>query len=412
MKAEGRIRKPAWLLAEQTGWKTGLAQPRFRLPNSHFRLHKNRCNRSPHYLKRYINMEQAALSKDAIQLLQQLIATPSLSREEADTAALLYQFLADKGVKVERSGNNVWAKNQYWQADKSTILLNSHHDTVKPASGWQRDPFHPGIEGDTLYGLGSNDAGGPLVSLIATFLHFHAKKDLPFNLLLAATAEEEISGKNGIAALLPELGTIALGIVGEPTKMEMAIAEKGLLVIDGTAHGKSGHAAREEGENALYKAVEDIQWLRSFQFPKVSPLLGAVKTTVTQMTAGTQHNVVPDQCQFVIDVRTNEHYSNQEVFDYLQSQVQSELKARSFRLNSSGIPLDHPLVQHGLSLDWPYFGSPTLSDQALMSFPTLKLGPGDSARSHTADEFIRLPEIEEGISKYISLLSLLKAGEV
>lgn len=363
-------------------------------------------------MKRYINMEQAALNKDAILLLQGLISTPSLSREEADTAALIYQFLADKGVKVERSGNNVWAKNKYWQAEKGTILLNSHHDTVKPASGWQRDPFHPGLEGDTLYGLGSNDAGGPLVSLIATFLYFYDQKELPFNLLIAATAEEEISGKNGIAALLPDLGAISLGIVGEPTKMEMAIAEKGLLVIDGTAHGKSGHAAREEGENALYKALEDIQWIRTFQFPEVSPLLGAVKTTVTQITAGTQHNVVPDQCQFVIDVRTNEHYSNQEVFAYLQSQVQSELKARSFRLNSSGIPLDHPLIQHGLSLDWPYFGSPTLSDQALMSFPTLKLGPGDSARSHTADEYIRLPEIEDGIAKYISLLSRLKPGEV
>lgn len=351
-------------------------------------------------------------AKEAIDLLKQLIATPSFSKEEAQTADLIQGFLQSKGVLARRSANNVWAQNAHWQSGKPSLLLNSHHDTVKPAQGWVRDPFHPGVEGETLYGLGSNDAGGPLVSLIATFLHFHQQEKLPFNLILAATAEEEISGKNGIAVLLPDLGPIALGIVGEPTKMEMAIAEKGLMVIDGEAHGVSGHAARKEGENALYKALEDIQWIRSYQFPKVSDLLGPIKMTVTQIEAGTQHNVVPDRCKFVIDVRTNEHYTNKEVFEYLQSQLQSVLTARSFRLNSSGISIDHPLVQHGLSLQWPYYGSPTLSDQALMPFQSLKIGPGDSARSHTADEFIRFSEIEEGIEKYIALLSMIKEGEI
>lgn len=352
------------------------------------------------------------LAEEAIQLLEQLIATPSLSREESDTAEFLYNFFQKKSIPAERGLNNVWVRNKHWQKGKPILLLNSHHDTVKPAAGWQRLPFQATTEGETLYGLGSNDAGGPLVSLIATFLHFFDATSLPFNLLLAATAEEEISGKNGIAALLPQLGEISLGIVGEPTKMEMAIAEKGLMVIDGTAAGKSGHAARDEGVNALYLALEDIDWIRQHEFEKVSPLLGAVKATVTQIEAGTQHNVVPDRCSFVIDVRTNEAYSNQEVFEHLQSRTQSDLKARSFRLNSSGIPLEHPVIQYGKSLGWHHFGSPTLSDQALMPFTTLKLGPGDSARSHTADEFIKHSEIKDGIQKYIQLLSMIQVGDL
>lgn len=357
-------------------------------------------------------MDIDQLASKAIQLLEQLIATPSLSREEGDTADLLFSFFAQLGIPAQRQLHNVWAKNKYWEEGKPILLLNSHHDTVKPAAGWQRPPFQPTTEGETLYGLGSNDAGGPLVSLIATFVHFYAVENLPFNLILAATAEEEISGKNGIAALLPQLGTISLGIVGEPTKMEMAIAEKGLMVIDGMAEGQSGHAARNEGVNALYKALEDIAWIRGHQFPKVSPLLGAVKATVTQIEAGSQHNVVPDRCSFVIDVRTNEAYSNEAVFEELQAHTQSILKARSFRLNSSGIPLDHPIIQYGKSLGWPHFGSPTLSDQALMPFTTLKLGPGDSARSHTADEFIRHSEIKEGIQKYIQLISMIQPGDL
>ncbi len=357
-------------------------------------------------------MDIEQLANKAIQLLEQLIATPSLSREEGDTAELLFSFFEQLGIPAERQLNNVWARNKHWEEGKPILLLNSHHDTVKAAAGWQRPPFQPTTEGETLYGLGSNDAGGPLVSLIATFVHFYEQPNLPFNLILAATAEEEISGKNGIAALLPRLGNISLGIVGEPTKMEMAIAEKGLMVIDGTAEGKSGHAARNEGVNALYKALEDIAWIREHQFPKVSPLLGAVKATVTQIEAGSQHNVVPDRCSFVIDVRTNEAYSNEAVFEELQASTRSILKARSFRLNSSGIPLDHPVIQYGKSLGWPHFGSPTLSDQALMPFTTLKLGPGDSARSHTADEFIRHSEIKEGIQKYIQLISMIQPGDL
>lgn len=340
----------------------------------------------------------------ALSLLHQLIGTPSFSKEEEGTAAIIYAVLQDKGVAVQQQAYNVWARNHYWQEGKPVILLNSHHDTVRPAAGYTRDPFVPQIEGDYLYGLGSNDAGGPLVSLICTFLHFYKKQDLPFNLILAATAEEEISGPNGIAALLPALGPIDLGIVGEPTRMQMAIAEKGLMVVDGEAIGQSGHAARNEGVNALYIALEDIDWIKKYTFPKISPMLGPVKATVTQIQAGTQHNVVPDRCRFVIDVRTNELYSNQEAFEILQANTRSELKARSFRLNSSRLAEDHPVVKKGKSLGLTTFGSPTLSDQALMPFPTLKIGPGDSARSHTADEYIRLSEISQGIDIYIKLL--------
>ncbi|RMG54533.1 MAG: M20/M25/M40 family metallo-hydrolase [Bacteroidetes bacterium] len=337
-------------------------------------------------------------------LLKELIATPSLSREEGDTAEVLTRFLIGQGVPVQRQGYNVWARSRQWDAERPVLLLNSHHDTVKPNPSWQREPFVPTVEGDRLYGLGSNDAGGPLVSLIATFLHFYDQADLPWNLLLAATAEEEISGPNGIAALLPELGPIDLAVVGEPTLMQPAIAEKGLMVIDGTAHGVAGHAAREEGVNAIYEALADLAWLRDCQFERVSEFLGPVKVSVTQIEAGTQHNVVPDLCRFVIDVRTNELYSNEEAFAYLDAHTRSTLKARSFRLNSSRLEPDHPVVERALTLGLTPYGSPTLSDQALMPFPSLKIGPGDSARSHTADEYIGLSELREGIDLYIRLL--------
>lgn len=343
-----------------------------------------------------------------ISLLQQLISTPSFSREESDTAQILADFFDKQGVSLQRQGNNVWAWAQAPNPDLPTILLNSHHDTVKPVSGWQRDPFQPRIEGDRLYGLGSNDAGGPLVGLIGTFLHFFGKADLPFNLVMAATAEEEISGKNGIASILPELGEITLGVIGEPTQMHLAIAEKGLMVLDCAARGKAGHAAREEGVNAIYEAMSDIDWFRNYAFPESSPMLGPVKMSVTQIQAGTQHNVVPDACSFVVDVRTNEFYSNQAAFEIIDAHTQCEVKARSFRLNSSRLPIEHPIVQKGLSLGRTTFGSPTLSDQALIPYPTLKIGPGDSARSHTADEYICLSEIEEGVELYTALLEDLR----
>ncbi len=346
---------------------------------------------------------KGSLEEDAIDLLKRLIETPSLSRKEQDTADLIENFLLGVGISAQRQQNNVWARSAHWDAQKPTILLNSHHDTVKPAKGWQRDPFGATLEGEQLFGLGSNDAGASLVGLMATFRHFYEKK-LPFNLIFAATAEEEISGPNGIASLLPSLGKIDTAIVGEPTEMQMAIAEKGLMVIDGEAIGQSGHAARNEGINALYIALDDIKKIQEFTFEKISPLLGPTKATVTQIQAGSQHNVVPDRCTFVVDVRTNELYSNQEVRDLLNKMTQSELKARSYRLNSSGIPLDHPLVKSGLAMGRKTYGSPTLSDQALMPFPTLKMGIGDSARSHTADEYIYLSEIRAGIRDYIRLL--------
>ncbi len=343
-----------------------------------------------------------------IRLLQSLIATPSYSRQEAASADLIEAFLQEAGVATERLENNVYARSRHWQEGKPVILLNSHHDTVKPVDSWQRDPFRPDIESGKLYGLGSNDAGGSLVALIACFLHFYQQKDLPYNLILAATAEEEISGAKGIALLLPKLEPIALGIVGEPTQMRMAIAEKGLMVIDGLCRGVAGHAARQEGDNALYKAVEAIQQIRGFTFERVSDLLGPTLVQVTGLAAGSQHNVVPDRCSFVIDLRSNELYSNQEAFDLLQAHVAAELSPRSFRLNSSRIPLHHPLVQRGLQLGLPTYGSPTLSDQALMPFTTLKIGCGKSERSHTADEFIYLSEIEKGIEVYIQLLNGLQ----
>ncbi|MDO7854243.1 M20 family metallo-hydrolase [Hymenobacter convexus] len=347
------------------------------------------------------------LSNEAVDLLIRLIKTPSFSREEAGTATLIEEFLTAHSVTVKRRQNNVWAVSRHFDARKPTVLLNSHHDTVKAGAGWKYNPFGAVLEGDKLTGLGSNDAGASAVSLLATFLYFQDKQ-AAFNLICAITAEEEISGANGIRSVLPEFGKIDLGIVGEPTGMNLAIAEKGLIVLDATAHGKSGHAARDEGENALYKALDDIQWLRGFQFPRVSPLLGPVKITVTQISAGTQHNVVPDRCQFVIDVRTNELYQNQEIVDFLRGKLQSEILPRSTHLNSSRISDNHPLIKKGMVMGKTTYGSPTLSDQSMMPFETVKIGPGESARSHTPDEFILVSEIQAGIRDYIELLSGLQ----
>ena len=345
------------------------------------------------------------LQLDAIKLLKELIATPSFSKEEEQTAGILCRFFGERDIVHTRVGNNVFALNKEYSAAKPSILLNSHHDTVKPNKGYTFDPFSPIEKDGKLYGLGSNDAGGCLVSLIATFLYYYDKKDTKYNVVFAASAEEEISGVNGIELVLPYLGKIDCGIVGEPTKLEMAVAERGLMVIDCTAEGRSGHAARNEGENSLYKAIDDINWIRNYKFEKVSPLLGESRVTATIIsTENVQHNVVPSQCKFVLDVRVNELYTFDEILDVLQNNLKSKFKARTIRMKSTSIPLDHPLVQAGIKFGKGYYGSPTTSDKALMPFPTLKMGPGDSARSHTADEYIFIDEIKNGISTYIKLL--------
>jgi acetylornithine deacetylase len=355
-----------------------------------------------------MNDHESVLSGKAVSLLEKLISTPSFSKEEEATASILANFLEQHHVPVNRYLNNVWAKNLYFDSAKPTLLLNSHHDTVKPNKAYTLDPFAPIVKDGKLYGLGSNDAGGCLVSLLAVFLHFYDKKDLKYNLVFAATAEEEISGKNGIEILLNELPPIDCGIVGEPTLMNMAIAERGLLVLDVTAKGIAGHAAREEGENALYKALDDIEWFRNFEFEKVSPLLGKVKMSVTVIeTENKAHNVVPPVCRFVVDVRVNELYSFEEVLEIIRANVKSEVTPRSLRMRSTSISLEHPLVKAGMQLERSYYGSPTTSDKALMPFQTLKMGPGDSARSHTADEFIFIDEIHKGILLYINLLDMV-----
>ncbi|MBW8326754.1 MAG: M20 family metallo-hydrolase [Prolixibacteraceae bacterium] len=343
-----------------------------------------------------------------INLLKSLIAIPSLSRNEQDAAQVIRQFFSDSAIPYETKMNNTWVRNRYWKTGLPIVLLNSHIDTVKPASGYTRDPYSPNVEDGVLYGLGSNDAGGPLVTLLAVFMYFNAMENLPFNLIYAASAEEEISGENGLASILDEIGSLDLAIVGEPTRMQMAIAEKGLIVLDCVAHGKSGHAAREEGENAIYKAITDIETIRNYRFEKTSDILGPVKMSVTMINAGTQHNVVPDRCSFVVDVRTNEHYSNQQAYEIINQLVDSEVTPRSFRLNSSGISVDHPIVQRGISLGLSYYGSPTTSDQAILSYASIKIGPGDSARSHTANEYILISELEEGFRIYVDLLSGLQ----
>ena len=351
--------------------------------------------------------ERNKTTSEAVELLKQLISTPSISREEEKAADIVEEFFRKKGFNPHRKGNNIWVWAGEKDESKPTLLLNSHIDTVKPSDKWTYEPFVPTLEEDKLIGLGSNDAGAPLVSLIAAFLLL-SEKEQPYNLLFAASAEEEISGRNGISSVLDDLGEIGLGIIGEPTQMQMAVAEKGLMVLDCIAHGKQGHAAREEGVNAIYEALPDIEWFRTYRFPKESEFLGPVKMTVTGIKAGTQHNVVPDICEFMVDVRINEHYSNKELFELIQKSVKCDVKARSFRLNSSGIPVDHPVVKRGTELGLSYYGSPTTSDQAVMPFTTLKIGPGDSARSHTADEYVYLHEIEKGIETYVKLLDNLQ----
>jgi acetylornithine deacetylase len=345
------------------------------------------------------------LQQQAVSLLKELIAIPSFSKEEDKTATVVFNLLEKFSLQPVRRMNNVFAKNIHFDAAKPTILLNSHHDTVKPNKAYTLDPFSPIEKEGKLFGLGSNDAGGPLVSLLATFLFFNQRQDLKYNLLYAASAEEEISGANGIELLLPDLGSIEFGIVGEPTQMQMAVAERGLLVLDCVAKGKAGHAARNEGENSIYKALKDIEWIQSYAFPKISDLLGPVKMTVTVIeTDNKAHNVVPAECKFVVDVRVNELYTFDEVLDVIRTNLRSEVAPRSTRLKSSSIALDHPVVKAGLKMGRTYYGSPTTSDKALMPFPALKMGPGDSARSHTADEYIYVNEINEGIDLYIQLL--------
>ena len=360
-----------------------------------------------------MNNKTDILFDKAVALLKQLISTPSFSKEENDTAEIIVEFFKENNIPCSRVGNNIYAKNKHYDVAKPSILLNSHHDTVKPNKGYTMDPFTPVEKEGKLFGLGSNDAGGCLVSLMATFLHFYDKTNLAHNIVFAASAEEEISGVNGIELVLPFLGSIDFGIVGEPTKLEMAVAERGLMVIDCTAQGRAGHAARNEGENALYKAVDDINWIRSYKFDKVSDLLGETKLSVTIIeTENKQHNVVPSQCKFVIDVRVNELYTFEEILDALKQNLQSHFKPRTTRMRSTSIPINHPLVQAGIQLGHGYYGSPTTSDKALMPFPALKMGPGDSARSHTADEYIYLDEIKEGIETYVRLISRVAGSQM
>lgn len=342
-------------------------------------------------------------TSEAVELLRHLIATPSISRDEKRAADVMEAFMQNHGMDCRREANNVWAVAPDYDEDRPTLLLNAHIDTVKPVETWTRNPFEPSLEGDCLFGLGSNDCGGGLVSLLQVF-RMMSDRARTYNMVYLASAEEEVSGRDGISRVLPKLPPIDVAIVGEPTGMQPAIAEKGLMVIDGVAHGKSGHAARNEGINAIYEALDDLVWLRGHRFDRVSDLLGPVKMTVTVINAGTQHNVVPDECRFVIDVRSNELYTNEELFEIIRSHVRSELKARSFRLGSSRIAPDHPLVRRMVAMGMRPFGSPTLSDQALMPFQSLKLGPGDSSRSHSADEYICVSEIKGAIEKYQEII--------
>lgn len=354
--------------------------------------------------QKFMTIEE--LTQEAVSLLQKLIATPSVSRDESKAADIMQEAMESYGFTPTRVGNNLWIKSEDWSADRPTLLLNAHIDTVKPVASWTRDPFAPTIEGDTLYGLGSNDCGGGLVSLLQVFRELvNSKKPLPYNLVYLASCEEEVSGINGIRNVIEKLPKIDVAIVGEPTGMQPAVAEKGLMVIDMIAHGKSGHAARGEGINAIYEALDDMCWIRNYKYQKVSDFLGPTVMNLTVVNSGTQHNVIPDECKMIVDVRTNENYDNEEVFRFIDEHTKSDCKARSYHLRSSKISLDHPLVKRCVAMGKKPFGSPTLSDQALMPWESFKLGPGESSRSHSADEFIKISEIRDAIETYISLIA-------
>ena len=345
-----------------------------------------------------------SLTTEAVELLKSLIAIPSLSHDEEKAADRLQNYIEMQGMATGRKGNNVWCLSPMFDLHKPTLLLNSHIDTVRPVNGWRKDPFKPTLESNgKLYGLCSNDAGASVVSLLQVFLTL-CRTTQAYNLLFLASCEEEVSGKNGIECVLPELPPVTFAIVGEPTEMQPAIAEKGLMVLDVTATGRFGHAARNEGDNAIYKVLEDIAWFRDYRFPKESPLLGPVKMSVTMVNAGTQHNVIPDRCTFTVDIRSNECYTNQELLDEIRKHITCTAVPRSTRLGSSRVAPEHPIVRKAVAMGRAPFGSPTLSDQALMPFPSLKMGPGKGARSHTADEFIFVREIEEAIGMYLELL--------
>lgn len=348
-------------------------------------------------------MTQEQYVSDAVQLLKKLIATPSVSRNEKDAADIMEQTIRSYGFEPQREANNLWIIDPHYDESRPTLLLNAHIDTVKPVASWSREPFSPDVEDGVLYGLGSNDCGGGLCSLLQIF-RMLTEKPQSYNLIYLASAEEEVSGKDGITRALPLLPHIDLAIVGEPTGMNPAVAEKGLMVLDVIAHGKSGHAARNEGVNAIYEALDDMCWIRDYKFEKVSEFLGPTKMTLTVVNAGTQHNVIPDKCTMLVDIRTNEFYDNEEVYEFIRQHLKSEVKAHSFRLKSSRIDPEHPLIRKCVAMGMKPFGSPTLSDQALMHFPSFKLGPGESSRSHSANEFIRISEIRDAIAKYETLL--------
>lgn len=348
-------------------------------------------------------MLQEEYVSDAVELLKKLIATPSVSRNEKDAADIMEQTIRSYGFEPHREANNIWILDPHYDESRPTLLLNAHIDTVKPVASWIRNPFSPDVEDGVLYGLGSNDCGGGLCSLLQIF-RMLTEKPQRYNLIYLASAEEEVSGKDGITRALPLLPHIDLAIVGEPTGMNPAVVEKGLMVLDVIAHGKSGHAARNEGVNAIYEALDDMRWIRDYKFEKVSEFLGPTKMTLTVMNAGTQHNVIPDKCTMLVDIRTNEFYDNEEVFEFIRQHLKSEVKAHSFRLKSSRIDPEHPLIKKCVAMGMKPFGSPTLSDQALMHFPSFKLGPGESSRSHSANEFIRISEIRDAIAKYETLL--------
>lgn len=358
-------------------------------------------------MEKETNMTQEEYLSDAVSLLEKLIATPSVSRNEKNAADVMEQAMKSYGFTPKREANNLWIIDPRYDEKKPTLLLNAHIDTVKPVSSWQRDPFTPLQEDGKLYGLGSNDCGGGLCTLLQIF-RMLSEKPQSYNLIYLASAEEEVSGKDGISRALPLLPKIDVAIVGEPTGMQPAVAEKGLMVLDVIAHGKSGHAARNEGINAIYEALDDMRWIRDYKFEKVSEFLGPTKMTLTVVNAGTQHNVIPDTCTMLVDIRTNEHYDNEELYHFICQHLKSECKAHSFRLKSSHIDTQHPLIKKCVAMGMKPFGSPTLSDQALMPFPSFKLGPGESSRSHSADEFIYISEMRDAIEKYATLLDGIK----